>query len=127
MGVGGTEPVSLGLVGTDGFRINLRLFTVLYFSARSPRLHVNSKTGTIFVFRASQPPTLISPTHAPSVDCRPLSRLRSQYKQRWRPFRSSRAIVAILRKKQRTVNSLYKPAIRRLCFCLFVVVVFFFE
>ena len=41
---------------------------------------------------------LISPTPAPSMDCRPLSRSGSQYKQRWRPFRSSRSIVVILRK-----------------------------
>ena len=86
--------------------LQCRLFTVLYFSVRSPRSHANSETGAIFVYiasaaqrttthrggrvsgsvgRASQPPTLISPTSAPSVDCRPLSRLRSQYKQRMAP------------------------------------------
>ena len=43
-------------------------------------------------------PMLISPTSAPSVDCCPLSRLRLQYEQRWRPFWSLHAIVAILRK-----------------------------
>ena len=30
-----------------------RLFTVLYFSARSPRSHANSETGVIFVYIAS--------------------------------------------------------------------------
>ena len=63
-------------------------------------------TGSLFVgYTAPDSRIPDSPPPPPSVDCRPLSRLRSQYKQRWRPFRSTRAIVAILR-KNRTVNGL---------------------
>ena len=67
-----------------------RPFTVPHFSVRSPRLHANSKMGAIFVYIASttcgeddKPPMLIHLTHASSVHCHPLSRLHSQYKQRW--------------------------------------------
>ena len=96
----------------DNFREGLFLFCfVLFFggegrggllsefyviSAVLPSSRYTSDTYTFFAHH--KPPTLISPTPAHSVDCRPLSRLRSQYKQRWRPFRSSRAIMAILRK-----------------------------
>ena len=104
----------------SAFNTNLHCLQSGLFAERSPRPHANTETGAIFVYnasatwgdddnpprgrvsgrfgRASQPPTLIQPTPAPSVDCRPLPRLHSQYKQRWRLFRSSRAIVAILRK-----------------------------
>ena len=62
----------------------IRLFTVLYFSVRSPQSHANSETGAIFVYIASAT----------------WREDGNQYKQRWSQFRSWRAIVAILRKNR---------------------------
>ena len=99
------------------------MYTVLYFSVRSPGSHANFDTGAIFIHIASTPygerttihrgggyrgglhhsPQRLHTRHPPpqSVDFRPLPRLRSQYKQRWR------VIACDLTEKLKKVNSLF--------------------